>query len=192
MSTDATGKVSALLRAWRAGDSLALEQLTTLVYNELRRIASRYMRDERAGVTLQTTALVHETYLRLMDMANVDSEHRGQFFALAAQMMRRILVDAARERRSQKRGGEVVRCNLDECAVVSSEPDRFVLALNDSLDVLERLAPRQAKVVELRYFGGLTEEETAEAMSTSARTVRRDWQFARAWLMSEVRGAVES
>jgi RNA polymerase sigma factor (TIGR02999 family) len=187
MGTPGAGEISALLRAWCAGDKAALDQLTSLLYNELRRIASRYRRDERPGVTLQTTSLVHETYLRLMDMAGVDSQHRAQFFALAAQLMRRILVDAARVRHSQKRGGDVVRCNLDEEAAISSEPDRFVLALNDSLDVLERLAPRQAKVVELRYFGGLTEIETADAMSTSVRTVRRDWQFARAWLMTELR-----
>jgi RNA polymerase sigma factor (TIGR02999 family) len=187
MGTRGTVDVSALLREWRAGDRAALDQLTTLLYNELRRVASRYLRDERPGVTLQTTALVHETYLRLMNMADVDSEHRAQFFALAAQLMRRILVDAARARHSQKRGGEMVRGSLEEGAVISSHPDRFVLALNDSLEVLELLAPRQAKVVELRYFGGLTEDETAEAMSTSARTVRRDWQFARAWLMTEVR-----
>ena len=189
MSKNASVEVSALLRAWRAGDRLALDRLTGLLYTELRRIASRYLRDERPGITLQTTAIVHETYLRLTDMEDVDSEHRGQFFALAAQLMRRILVDAARARASQKRGGEVVRCNLDECATVSSEPDRFVLGLNDALDALGQLAPRQAKVVELRYFGGLTEDETAEAMSTSPRTVRRDWQFARAWLMNELERA---
>lgn len=186
MSTGKTVEVSALLRAWRAGDKASLDQLTSLLYKELRRVASRYMRDERPGVTLQTTALVHETYLRLMDFANAESQHRAQFFALAAKLMRQILVDAARAKHSQKRGGDVVRCNLEECAVVSSGPDDFVLALNDSLDALAQLAPRQAKVVELRYFGGLTEEETAEAMTTTSRTVRRDWQFARAWLMNKL------
>jgi RNA polymerase sigma factor (TIGR02999 family) len=187
MNSQGAVEVSALLRAWRAGDRSALDRLTGLLYGELRRIASRYLRDERPGMTLQTTAIVHETYLRLMDVADIDSEQRGQFFALAAQLMRRILVDAARARGSQKRGGDVVRCNLDECANLSSGPDRFVLALNDALDALGQLAPRQAKVVELRYFGGLTEDETAEAMSTSPRTVRRDWQFARAWLMNELK-----
>jgi RNA polymerase sigma factor (TIGR02999 family) len=187
MSAHGSVEISALLRAWGAGDKAALDSLTSLLYDELRRIAARYMRDERPGVTLQATALVNETYLRLMNVTNVDWQHRAQFFTLAAQLMRRILVDAARARGSQKRGGEMVRCSLDEGAVLSPEPDQFVLALNDALDILEPLAPRQAKVVELRYFGGLTEPETAEAMSTSVRTVRRDWQFARAWLMTELR-----
>jgi RNA polymerase sigma factor (TIGR02999 family) len=184
MSAHGSVEISALLQAWGAGDKAALDSLTSLLYDELRRVAGRYMRDERPGVTLQATALVNETYLRLMNL-NVDWQHRAQFFTLAAQLMRRILVDAARARGSQKRGGEMVRCSLDE--VLSPEPEQFVLALNDALDMLERLAPRQAKVVELRYFGGLTEPETAEAMSISVRTVRRDWQFARAWLMTELR-----
>jgi len=179
-------EITDLLRAWRAGDSAALDRLTTILYNELHRIASRYMRSEKLGHTLQTTALVNEVYLRLVDVSNVDWQHRAQFFGVAAQLMRRILVDAARTRHSRKRGGDVVKINLDETAIVSPEPDEVVLALDVALETLQQLAPRQARVVELRYFGGLTEDETAEVMNTTSRTVRRDWQFARAWLMREL------
>jgi len=186
MDGSRSGEITDLLRAWRAGDSAALDRLTTILYNELHRIASRYMRSEKLGHTLQTTALVNEVYLRLVDVSNVDWQHRAQFFGVAAQLMRRILVDAARTRHSRKRGGDVVKINLDETAIVSPEPDEVVLALDVALETLQQLAPRQAKVVELRYFGGLTEDETAEVMNTTSRTVRRDWQFARAWLMREL------
>jgi RNA polymerase sigma factor (TIGR02999 family) len=144
------------------------------------------MWNERPGNTLQATALVNEVYLRLVDVRNIDWQHRAQFFGLAAQLMRRILVDAARARGAEKRGGAAVNMNIDEAAVVSPEPTGFVLALDEALEALSRLAPRQAKVVELRYFGGMSEEETAEVLQTSPRTVRRDWQFAKAWLQREL------
>jgi RNA polymerase sigma factor (TIGR02999 family) len=191
MQTDRSAEITGLLKAWSGGDAAALDRLTTLVYQELRRIARRYMRTEKAGNTLQTTALVNEVYLRLVDVKKVDCQDRAQFFALSAQLMRRILVDAARARGSDKRGGGVVKIEVNEAAVLSSEPARFILALDEALEELAKLAPRQAKVVELRYFGGMSEEETAEAMKTSPRTVRRDWQFAKAWLTRDLSGRPE-
>jgi RNA polymerase sigma factor (TIGR02999 family) len=185
-------EITGLLKAWGAGDRMALDRLTELLYSELRRIARRYMRDENRGYTLQTTALVNELYLRLVDVKNVAWECRGQFFGIAAQVMRRILIDAARSRCAEKRGADAEKVNLEEALAISAEPDRFILALNEALESLSKIAPRQAKVVELRYFGGLTETETAEAMNSSPRTVRRDWQFAKAWLMRDVSGAQES
>src|SRR3989441_10941965 len=179
MPTEVTG----LLKAWGDGDQAALDRLAAKVYQELHRIARRYMRNERAGNTLQTTALVNEVYLRLVDVKNVDWQQRAQFFAIAAQMMRRILVDAARARSSHKRGGGAIKVNVDEALVVSPEPDSSLVALDEALEAFAKLAPRQAQVVELRYFGGLSEEETAEALKTSPRTVRRDWDFAKSWLM---------
>ena len=184
-----SAEVTCLLKAWSGGDEAALGRLTSLVYAELRRIARRYMRNERAGNTLQATALVNEVYLRLVDLKNVDWQHRAQFFAIAAQIMRNILVDAARARGAQKRGGELVKVNMDDAPLLSPEPGAFVLALDDALTAFSRIAPRQAKVVELRYFGGMSEEETAEVLKTSPRTVRRDWQFAKAWLQHELNGA---
>jgi RNA polymerase sigma factor (TIGR02999 family) len=178
--------VTQLLQAWNAGDPGALERLTDCVYQELRLIARRYLRDERACPTLQTTALVNEAYLRLVDARNIQWMHRAQFFAIAAQMMRRILVDAARARGSQKRGGDVVRINVDDGPVLSSERDISLAALDEALQAFAKLAPRQAQVVELRYFGGLSEEETAEVLQVSARTVRRDWDLAKSWLMREL------
>jgi len=144
------------------------------------------MRSAARGNTLQTTALVNELYLKLVDVQNIDWQTRAQFFALSAQSMRRILVDAARARGSRKRGGGAVHVNIDEAPVLAPEPGEFILALNEALELLSQMAPRQARVVELRYFGGLSEEETAEALSTSPRTVRRDWQFAKAWLQREL------
>ena len=149
-------------------------------------MARRHMKNERQGITLQTTALVHEVYLRLIDVTKVEWQQRAQFFAMAAQMMRRILVDAARGRASQKRGGGVVHLNFDETAVVSPEPDHSMVALDEALDAFALIAPRQAKVVELRYFGGLNEEEIVEVLKISPRTVRRDWEFARVWLAREL------
>jgi RNA polymerase sigma factor (TIGR02999 family) len=181
-------EVTALLKAWSGGDQAALERLADQVYDELRRIARRYMRNERAGNTLQTTALVNEVYLRLVDVKNVDWQQRAQFFAISAQMMRRILVDAARARGSHKRGGGAVRVNVDEALVASPERDSSLLALDEALEAFSKLAPRQAKVVELRYFGGLSEEDTAQALKISPRTVRRDWDFAKSWLTRELRG----
>lgn len=186
MEADRAEEITGLLEAWNAGDCAALNRLTGLVYNELRRIARQYMKRERSGATLETTALVNEVYLRLVHVKNVSCQHRTDFFALSAQLMRRILVDAARSRGSGKRGGGVIKVNLDEAPVFSPEPHRFILCLDEALEELARLAPRQAKVVELRYFGGLSEDEVAEAMKSSPRTVRRDWQFAKAWLSREL------
>ena len=180
-------EITNLLKAWSAGDPAALDQLSQQVYDELRRMAHRHMKGERRdNNTLQTTALVHEVYLRLVDVTKVEWQHRAQFFAIAAQMMRRILVDAARARGSHKRGDGAVRVNFDETAIVSPEPDRLIAALDDALAAFAEVAPRQAKVVELRYFGGLQEEEIVEVLKISPRTVRRDWDFARAWLVREL------
>jgi RNA polymerase sigma factor (TIGR02999 family) len=179
-------EITKLLRAWSDGDQAALERLAERVYGELRLMARRYMKNERQGNTLQTTALVHEVYLRLVDVRNVEWQQRAQFFSMAAQMMRRILVDAARARGSCKRGGRVLKVNIDETAVLSPEPDRSIVALDEALAAFSQIAPRQAKVVELRYFGGLSEEEIVEVMKVSARTVQRDWEFAKAWLMREL------
>jgi RNA polymerase sigma factor (TIGR02999 family) len=179
-------EITNLLKAWSAGDPAALDQLSKQVYDELRRMARRHMKGERRDRTLQTTALVHEVYLRLVDVTKVEWQQRAQFFAIAAQMMRRILVDAARARAADKRGNGVVRVNFDETAMVSPQPDRSVVALDDALAAFAAVAPRQAKVVELRYFGGLQEEEIVEVLQISPRTVRRDWEFARAWLVREL------
>jgi RNA polymerase sigma factor (TIGR02999 family) len=181
-----SAEVTGLLKAWSSGDPAALDRLASVVYQELRRIARRYMKNERPGNTLQTTALVNEVYLRLVDVQNVDWQHRAQFFAISAQMMRRVLVDAARARGSYKRGGGAVKVNIDETAVLAPEPDASILALDNALEAFSRAAPRQAKVVELRYFGGLSEEEIVQVLGISPRTVRRDWDFARAWLMREL------
>jgi RNA polymerase sigma factor (TIGR02999 family) len=181
-----SAEITALLKAWSGGDQAALEQLAEQVYPELRLMARRYMKSERPGNTLQTTALVHEVYLRLVDVTRVDWRERAQFFAMAAQMMRRILVDAARARGAQKRGGVAPHVNIDKTAVLSPEPDRSILAVDEALTAFSQVAPRQAKVVELRYFGGLAEEEIVAALKISPRTVRRDWDLARAWLLREL------
>jgi RNA polymerase sigma factor (TIGR02999 family) len=182
MDTDKSVEITGLLKAWDGGDQAALERLTELVYQELRRMARLHLRNERPGNSIQATALVNEVYLRLVDVKNVDWRARAQFFALSGELMRRILVDAARARNSLKRGGAIEKLEFNEGAVISPEPDRFILGLEDALETLAQFAPRQAKVVELRYFGGLSEEETAEVLRTSLRTVQRDWQFAKAWL----------
>jgi RNA polymerase sigma factor (TIGR02999 family) len=174
------------LKAWSSGDEAALGRLAERVYPELRLMARRYMKTSGPGNTLQGTALVHEVYLRLVDVTQVELRERAQFFAMAAQIMRRILVDAARARGALKRGGNALKVNLDESAVVSGEPQRSLLALDDALTALSQLAPRQAKVLELRYFGGLTEEEVAAALNISPRTVRRDWNLAKGWLLREL------
>jgi RNA polymerase sigma factor (TIGR02999 family) len=178
--------ITTLLKAWSGGDEAALQQLSDHVYTELRLMARRHMRNERAGHTLQTTALVHEVYLRMAGVTEVEWQQRAQFFAMAARMMRRILVDAARARASRKRGDGDVRVDFDETAVVSPQPDRSMIALDDALAAFAEIAPRQAKVVELRYFGGLSEEEMVEVLKVSPRTIRRDWEFARVWLAREI------
>jgi RNA polymerase sigma factor (TIGR02999 family) len=182
-----SAEITNLLKAWGSGDEAALSRLAEHVYPELRRMARRYMKNEGKGNTLQATAIVHEVYLRLVVVANVEWHARAQFYAMAAQMMRRILVDAARARGSHKRGGLAAKVNIDETAVLSSAPDRSILALDEALTAFSQVAPRQAKVVELRYFGGLTEEEIVAALEISPRTVRRDWDLARAWLLQELR-----
>ncbi len=179
-------EITNLLKAWGSGDEAALARLTERVYPELRLMARRYMKDEAQGNTLQASALVHELYLRLVDVTNVEWQARAQFFAIAAQMMRRILVDAARKRGSRRQGGIPEKLNLDNSAVVSAAPDRSILALDEALTEFAAVAPRQAKVVELHYFGGLTEEEIVAALKISPRTVRRDWHFAKAWLLREL------
>ena len=181
-----SAQVTNLLRAWGNGDQAALERLTERVYSELRRMARRYLKSERRGNSLQATALVHEVYLRLVDINNVEWRGRAQFFAMAGQMMRRILVDAARAKGARKRGSRAIHVDLDATAVLAAEPDRALVALDDALTAFSEIAARQAQVVELRYFGGLTEAEIASVLDISARTVRRDWEFARLWLAREL------
>jgi RNA polymerase sigma factor (TIGR02999 family) len=172
VSIDArSAEITGLLKAWGSGDKAALGRLAEHVYPEFRRMARRHMKNEGHGHTLQTTALIHEVYLRLVEVTNVEFHARAQFFALAAQMMRRILVDAARVRGSLKRGGIAPKVNIDEAAVLSPATDRCILALDEALTAFSQVAPRQAKVVELRYFGGLTEEEIVAALEISPRTV---------------------
>jgi len=181
-----SAEVTALLKAWSDGDQAACARLVERVYPELRLMARRHMKNERRARTLQTTALVHELYLRLVDVNKIEWQERAQFFAMAAQLMRRILVDAARARGAHKRGGDVVKVNLDQISVLASAPDRSVLALDEALTAFSQIAPRQAQVVELRYFGGLTEEEIVAVLKVSPRTVRRDWDLAKAWLLREL------
>ena len=179
-------EITLLLKAWGGGDDAALERLAEHVYPELRLMARRYLKNERQGNTLQATALVHEVYLRLIDVSQVEWHERAQFFGMAAQMMRRILVDGARARGARKRGGGAVKVTLDETVVLTRAPTRSLLALDDALTAFSQVAPRQARVVELRYFGGLSEKEIAAVLKTSPRTVRRDWDLAKAWLLREL------
>jgi len=186
-----SAEITTLLKAWSGGDKSALERLAEQVYSELRLMARRCLKNERHADTLQATALVNEVYLRLVDVTRVEWHERAQFFAMASQIMRHILVDAARRRGADKRGGKALRVNLDETALLSSVPDQSILALDEALTTFSQLAPRQARVVELRYFGGLSEEEIVEALKISPRTVRRDWDLARAWLLRELSHARE-
>jgi RNA polymerase sigma factor (TIGR02999 family) len=178
--------VTQLLHNWRNGDSQALERLLPLVYDELRRIASRYMKRERAGHTLQTTALVNEAYLRLVGQQNVAWQDRAHFFAVAAQVMRHLLVDHARSRQYAKRGGNAQRITFDEAAVVSMQRDDNLLALDEALTKLAAIDPRKVKLVELRYFGGLSAEETAVVLGVSEITIKREWLKTKAWLYREL------
>jgi RNA polymerase sigma factor (TIGR02999 family) len=176
-----------MLKDWSGGDREALDQLLPFVYDELHRQASRYLRRERSDHTLQTTALIHEAYLKLIDQREVQWQNRAHFFAVAAQAMRRILVDYARTRKREKRGGDDVKLQLDEAINVSSgEKSIDLVALDEALTRLSKFDERQARVVELRYFSGMTEEETAEVLGTSPATVRRDWNMAKAWLHSQL------
>jgi RNA polymerase sigma factor (TIGR02999 family) len=186
-----TAEITGLLKAWGSGDDAALAQLTEHVYPELRLMARRYMKNEVSGNSLQATALVNEVYLRLVDVTNVEWQARAQFFAIAAQLMRRILVDAARRRGSRRRDGIPLKVSLQESAILAPESHRSVLALDDALNAFSQVAPRQARVVELRYFGGLTEEEIATVLKISLRTVERDWGLAKAWLLRELGRTIE-
>ncbi|MEO8052800.1 MAG: sigma-70 family RNA polymerase sigma factor [Acidobacteriota bacterium] len=177
-----------LLRAWADGDQGALERLTPRVYQELRRIAGYHMQNEQLGRTIQTTALVHEAYLKLIDVANVDWQHRAHFFAVSSQIMRRILLDRARRRVAAKRGGKAERVNLDEIAGNVSGRPRDMIALDDALNALEKIDSRKARIIEMRFFAGLSVEETAEILKVSPDTVLRDWRLARAWLLAELSG----
>jgi RNA polymerase sigma factor (TIGR02999 family) len=179
--------VTGLLRAWAAGDRQALDQLTSIVYSDLHRLAHHYMARERAGHTLQTTALVNEVYVRLLDTARVSGQDRAHFFALCAQMMRRILTDLARARYTLKRGAGVQTLDLEESLVVGARSRPELAALSDALDSLAKLDPRKARVVELRFYGGLSVDESAEALKVSPETVMRDWRLAKAWLWRELR-----
>jgi RNA polymerase sigma factor (TIGR02999 family) len=180
------GEITQLLRRMQAGDRDAADRLVVEVYPELRKIAARHMRRERDGHTLQTTALVHEAYLKLVNQREADWTNRAHFFAVAAQIMRRILVDHARTRLAEKRGGGVMALPLDEAIVFTPERSEQVVALDEALTRLEARDERVGRVVELRFFAGLSVEETAEALRISTRTVKRDWQFGRAWLQAEL------
>ena len=186
MSAASTAEITRLLQAWSAGDAAALERLAPLIYGDLRRMARRQMQRERSGNTLQTTALVHEAYLRLVDVKNVHWQDRAHFFAIAGQMMRRILVEAARARGAGKRGGGATRVNLDESIDAVPTRGSELLRLDEALDALAQLDPRKARVIELRFFGGLNAEESAEVLKISTRSVMRDWSLARAWLIREL------
>jgi RNA polymerase sigma-70 factor, ECF subfamily len=181
------GEVSGLLRAWGDGDRDALDRLTPVVYNELRRLARRYMRGERPGHSLQTTALVNEAYMRLVDYKSMEWQNRAHFFAVSAQLMRRILVEHAR-RHNLKRGGGVQHVSLEETAIVEDDRPADLVALDDAMNALARIDPRKVQVVEMRFFGGLSVEETAEVLKVSPVTVMRDWSTAKAWLYRELTG----
>ena len=181
-----TADITQLLIAWGDGDRAAMEQLAPVLEQELHRVAARHLAAERPGHLLQTTALVNEAYLRLIDWKNVRWQNRAQFFAMASQMMRHILVDYARAQHREKRGGGVVHVSLSEASDVPLESAGDLVALDEALRTLESLAPRQGRVVELRFFGGLSLEETAEVLEVSVGTVRRDWSLARAWLYREL------
>lgn len=180
-------EVTALLRRWKDGDRQALDQLAPLVYDELHRLAHRYICRERAGHTLQTTDLVNEAYLRLVEQSDVDWEGRAHFFAVSAQVMRHILVDYARQHAAAKRGGGYEKVELDGAAVVSRERAAELVALDEAMRALHETHSRQCKVVELRYFGGLNNREASAVLKVSEATVERDWRFAKAWLYRELR-----
>ena len=187
MSTSQQG-VTELLVSWSNGDQQALDRLTPLVYGELRRLAARYLRRERSDHTLQSTALVHEAYLRLIDQKHVRWQNRAHFFGVAAQMIRRILVDHARGKQAAKRGAGGWKLSLDEAIATPEQRDLDLVALDDALGGLAKIDPQQSRVVELRFFAGLSIEETAEVLRISPATVKRDWTAAKAWLYREMRG----
>jgi len=191
MAVPDSAEVTTLLRAWGQGDEAALEKLVPLVYDQLHVAARRYMANERPGHTLQTTALINETYLRLVNVRQVDWQNRSHFFAICAQLMRRILVDFARSRGYQKRGGDAKQVDFEEALLVSSDPGANLVALDDALRRLAEVDQRKSTVVELRFFGGLSVKETAAVLKVSGDTVMRDWQMAKVWLLRELSGGSE-
>jgi RNA polymerase sigma factor (TIGR02999 family) len=182
-------EVTGLLQAWSAGNEQALEKLVPLVYRQLHRAARRYMAGERSGHTLQATALINEVYVRLVDIRPIDWQNRAHFFALCAQLMRRILTDFARSRHYQKRGGAAPHVPFDQALFVSSQPQADLVALDDALKRLARIDSRKSRVVELRFFGGLGVKETAEVLKVSNETVMRDWKLAKVWLLRDLGGS---
>jgi RNA polymerase sigma factor (TIGR02999 family) len=180
-------QVTDLLQKWKSGDEEALERLTPLVYDQLHRMAHQYIRRERRGHTLQTTALVNEAYLRLVDYKRLDWQNRAHFFAVSAVVMRRILVDYARQRTSDKRGGEGFQVSLSDNLAFTSERASELIALDEAIESLNQLYPRRSKVVELRYFGGMNNQEAAAVLKVSEATIERDWRFAKAWLYRELK-----
>lgn len=184
--TPSPHEVTKLLKEWSDGSQTALEELMPLVYDELHRLAHQHMRREKPGHLLQTSALINEAYLRLVDQPQIHWENRSHFFGIAARLMRRILVDEARKRNFAKRGGAIIQVSLDEAANASQEQAASVVALDDALKSLEAIDARQSEIVELRFFGGLSIEETADVLKVSPGTVMRDWTFARAWLRNEM------
>ena len=186
MDESSPNEITEQLIAWSKGDEAALEQLIPAVYQELRRMADHYLRGEDTGHSLQPTALVHEAYLRLIDQTKVEWQNRAQFFGVAAQMMRRILIDHAKAKHRVKRGGTAIKVMLDENANFTQERASELLALDDALQSLAKMDERKSRIVELRYFGGLTVEETAQVLGISDKTVMRDWNLAKAWLYREL------
>ena len=187
MTASSSDTVTQLLRAWRQGDAAALDRLVPVVYQKLRRLARHHMAGQRPGHTLQATALVNDAYMRLVDCEQVNWKDRAHFFAISAQMMRRVLVEFARSRQYQKRGAGARKTSLDEGVIASPQRGQDLVALDDALQALAAEYPRQAQVVELRFFGGLNVEETAEVLHVSAITVMRDWQLAKVWLARELK-----
>jgi len=178
--------VTQLLKDWNGGDEAAADRLMPLVHEELRRLAHQYMRREKPGHTLQTSALVNEAYVRLVDQSKIQWESRAHFFGIAARLMRQILVDQARRKNFAKRGGGAIRVSLDSANAIAQEQSANVMALDEALKTLEQTDPRKSQIVELRFFGGMSIEETAEALKISPGTVMREWTFARAWLRNEM------
>ncbi len=191
MTRQSPQEITQLLHAWRGGDRSALDELMPLVYDELRRLAHHYMRREKPGHVLQTTALVNEVYLQLIDTSRVNWQDRAHFFAISAGLMRQILIHFARSRDAQKRGAGIAQVTLGEAAGLPSEPEADLVKLDDALTGLEKIDPRKAKIVELRFFGGMGLKETAEVMKVSVETVSRDWRLAKTWIYREMtRGAL--
>lgn len=186
MDVPASNQITEQLIAWSHGDQSALAEIAPVVYRELRQMANRFLRHEAAGHTLQPTALVHEAWLRLTDQTRVNWQNRAQFFGIAAQMMRRILVDHAKTKYREKRGGDAIKLSLDDIINLSSERAADLVALDEALDALNNFDSRKCSVVELRYFGGLSVKETAEVLDVSADTVMRDWKLAKAWLYQQL------